>query len=61
MNNKPSRTCLDWRGNEKRCWRTQEQAQIAASDALLLWGSKVEPYQCGRCGLWHLTSKTKSQ
>lgn len=46
-----SQPCAD-----KLVFDTQKQAQTAATVALYQHGSKLKPYRCQHCGLWHLTS-----
>ena len=50
------------RCEDKRHYLTCEAAERAATRTRqAARGQKLYPYQCDRCGLWHLTSWTPSQ
>jgi len=42
--------------SEKLAFDTKQQAEAAATVAAYQHGSKVKPYVCRDCGLWHLSS-----
>ncbi|MEI6237171.1 MAG: hypothetical protein WCP03_01040 [Candidatus Saccharibacteria bacterium] len=41
---------------EKLAFDTKEQAQASAVVVKYQHGTKVKPYFCEKCGLWHLAS-----
>lgn len=42
--------------NEKIAFDDQKQAQVAANVADWQHGTKLKPYKCHHCNLWHLSS-----
>jgi hypothetical protein len=42
--------------NDKLAFDTRLQAQATATTAAYQHGSKVTPYKCAHCQLWHLAS-----
>lgn len=42
--------------SDKLAFDTKQQAQAAAVVAEHTYGSKLHPYICRHCGLWHLSS-----
>lgn len=51
MDDEANKSCDD-----KLAFDTQKQAQTAATVAQYQHGSKLKPYHCRECGLWHLTT-----
>ncbi|MFO0781531.1 MAG: hypothetical protein U0524_01385 [Candidatus Saccharimonadales bacterium] len=41
---------------EKLVFDTREQAAASANVAEWQHGTKLKPYKCSHCGLWHLSS-----
>jgi len=42
--------------SEKLAFDTYKEAEAAAIVAEYQHGTKLRPYECRHCGLWHLTS-----
>lgn len=41
---------------DKIVFDTKKAAQTAATVAMYQHGTKLKPYKCQHCGLWHLAS-----
>lgn len=41
---------------DKLAFDTKEQAEAAATVAEYQHGTKLKPYVCNHCGLWHLST-----
>lgn len=41
---------------EKLAFDTRDQASVSANVVEWRYGSKVKPYKCQHCELWHLSS-----
>ncbi|HSD56315.1 MAG TPA: hypothetical protein VLA92_04130 [Candidatus Saccharimonadales bacterium] len=44
--------------SDKLAFDTRQQAEASATVALHQHGTKLYPYLCGHCALWHLSSNT---
>lgn len=44
---------------DKLAFDTREQAAAAANVVHYRYGTKVQPYLCRYCSLWHLSSNTE--
>jgi len=42
--------------SDKLVFDTKEQAEAAATVAEHTYGTRLRPYVCRHCGLWHLSS-----
>ncbi len=42
--------------NDKMAFDTKKEASTAALTAKWQHGTKLKPYKCTHCGLWHLAS-----
>jgi hypothetical protein len=55
-----SETCVSKQsGNPLREYDSEGEAMEGAEYALYKYGTKVAPYQCRRCGGWHLSPKDR--
>jgi hypothetical protein len=41
---------------QKLAFATRKEAQTTATVAAYRYGSKVKPYHCAHCDLWHLST-----
>lgn len=54
MFNAHTANCLGHHGKPRRSFLDKQSAEEGARHALEVFGNRMVPYRCDRCGAWHL-------